>query len=239
MRANERNRQANDFRWRENVADNGDRIQFLQMTSYLQYPYPHEGGNEAHTYLLPALRAVLGPPNKERIIDIGCGNGYVARELLGRGYDVIGLDASQEGIARAQTFFPDRFFVHEVGQPGLPVGFPSGTFDVAISLEVIEHIYDPRGFIDFCAQMLKRRGVLILSTPYHSYLKNLALAVSGKLDNHFTALWDSGHIKFWSRRTLTKLLAERGFVVTEFRGAGRIPGLWKSMLLKAELQERK
>ena len=67
----------------------------------------------------------------------------------------------------------------------------------------------------------------------HGYVKNLALAASGKLDAHFTARWDGGHIKFWSRRTLTTLLTEAGFEPIAFRGAGRWPWLWKSMLIAA------
>ena len=203
------------------------------MTSYIEYPYHTDEGTEAHAYLLPALLDRLGEPNARRILDVGCGNGYVARQLLRLGYDVVGLDASTQGVKRARAFFPDRFFFHEIGQPDLPSGFPGQPFDAAYSLEVIEHVYDPRGFIDFCRTVLKPGGTLILSTPYHSYLKNLALAITGKLDKHFTALWDSGHIKFWSRRTLTQLLTERGFVVTSFSGAGRVPYLWKSMLICA------
>lgn len=72
-----------------------------------------------------------------------------------------------------------------------------------------------------------------MSTPYHSYLKNLALALSGKMDNHFTALWDHGHIKFWSKKTLTLLLREAGFSKVKFFRAGRIPPLAKSMLAVA------
>ena len=59
-------------------------------------------------------------------------------------------------------------------------------------------------------------GEMIISTPYHGYLKNLALAITGKFDRHFTVLWDGGHIKFWSVKTLTKLLNEFGFEVVEF-----------------------
>jgi hypothetical protein len=37
------------------------------------------------------------------------------------------------------------------------------------------------------------------------------------MDNHFTVLWDHGHIKFWSRSTLTKALEETGFKVDAFK----------------------
>ncbi len=72
-----------------------------------------------------------------------------------------------------------------------------------------------------------------MSTPYHGYWKNLAMAVTGKLDAHFTALWDGGHIKFWSMRTLRALLEEAGFVDVEFTLVGRIKPLAKSMIAVA------
>ena len=82
-----------------------------------------------------------------------------------------------------------------------------------------------------CSPQARRRVDLLHAVS--GYLKNCALAISGKLDAHFTALWDGGHIKFWSRRTLTALLQEAGFQVVSFRGAGRCPWLWKSMLIAA------
>ena len=108
-----------------------------------------------------------------------------------------------------------------------------GRCDAVISTEVIEHVFLPRIFARHCYDLLKPDGLLILSTPYHGYLKNLPLAICGKLDRHFTALWDYGHVKFWSRQTLSQLLREVGFQVTEFKGAGRVPYLWKSMVVVA------
>ena len=78
--------------------------------------------------------------------------------------------------------------------------------------------------------LLEPGGTLILSTPFHGYWKNLALALSGKMDAHFTALWDGGHIKFWSERTLRSLLHEAGFVEVGFSRVGRIRPLAKSMV---------
>ena len=50
------------------------------------------------------------------------------------------------------------------------------------------------------------------------------------MDKHFTALWDNGHIKFWSIDTLGELLREAGFVDVRFERVGRIPPLAKSMI---------
>ena len=70
-----------------------------------------------------------------------------------------------------------------------------------------------------------------MTTPYHGYLKNLALSLAGKWDHHHTALWHGGHIKFWSRRSLTKLLTAESFLHQQFLGVGRLPWLWNSMVL--------
>jgi hypothetical protein len=56
------------------------------------------------------------------------------------------------------------------------------------------------------------------------------------MDRHLTALWDGGHIKFWSKQTITTLLNEQGFHKTKFIGCGRLPYLWKSMIIEAKLE---
>lgn len=53
------------------------------------------------------------------------------------------------------------------------------------------------------------------------------------MDAHLTALWDHGHIKFWSMRTLAILLEEAGFCDIRFERVGRIPALAKSMIAVA------
>ncbi len=67
-----------------------------------------------------------------------------------------------------------------------------------ISLEVVEHLYFPRKFARTVYDLLEPGGTAIISTPYHGYWKNLVMALTGTMDAHFTALWDHGHIKFWS-----------------------------------------
>jgi 2-polyprenyl-6-hydroxyphenyl methylase/3-demethylubiquinone-9 3-methyltransferase len=54
------------------------------------------------------------------------------------------------------------------------------------------------------------------------------------MDRHFTALWDYGHIKFWSMITLRELLEETGFIDIKFERAGRVPPLAKSMIAVAK-----
>lgn len=106
--------------------------------------------------------------------------------------------------------------------------------EAVVSTEVVEHLFAPHLLPAFAAQCLAPGGVLIVSTPYHGYIKNLLLAVFGKWDHHHTALWCGSHIKLFSRKTLSRLLEESGFAVQSFHGVGRFPWLWKSMILVAQ-----
>jgi 2-polyprenyl-3-methyl-5-hydroxy-6-metoxy-1,4-benzoquinol methylase len=165
-----------------------------------------------------------------RVLDAGCGNGSLAARVAALGFDVTGFDTSSSGIDQARQAFPDVRFELVSGYEDLR---RLGQFDACMCVEVIEHLYDPRLFTRRIFEVLRPGGWLIVSTPYHGYVKNLALAVTGMMDRHYTALWDGGHIKFWSRATLTQLLVECGFRGVQFEGAGRLPWLWKSMLLIA------
>ena len=184
--------------------------------------------------LLKEIERVLSPlPRGSRILDAGCGNGFIAGELHKRGFTVVGIDVSESGIAICKAAYPDvSFHVASICDETLSTA-TGGEFDAIIAFEVIEHIYSPATFLNNCRNLLKTGGTLIISTPYHGYLKNLVLALTGKMERHFQPTHEGGHIKFWSRKSLLSELRQFEFRVDEFIGIGRIPFLWKSMMVKA------
>lgn len=194
------------------------------------YRYDDNKLNPSHDYLLPAVKGVLA--NKlsscQRIFELGCGNGSVANALSKLGFEITGVDASEEGIAQAHQSYPDMNL--RLGSAYDDLRNQYGHFPIVISLEVVEHLYFPRKFARTVYDLLEPGGTAIISTPYHGYWKNLAMALTGTMDAHFTALWDHGHIKFWSIKTLTLLLQEAGFREISFSRVGRIPFLAKSMI---------
>jgi len=165
-----------------------------------------------------------------RVFDVGCGNGSLIRALASRGWKGIGIDPSKSGVEEANKAGIGEFYVASA-YDDLAGRF--GTFPAVVSLEVVEHVYDPRLYARNVFNLLSPGGLAVISTPYHGYLKNLALAVMGKFDRHHGPLWDHGHIKFWSIGTLTELLKETGFEVLRFHRVGRIPALAKSMIAVA------
>jgi 2-polyprenyl-3-methyl-5-hydroxy-6-metoxy-1,4-benzoquinol methylase len=171
-------------------------------------------------------------------LDVGCGNGFNTGQLLARGGEVIGIDPSKSGIAIARETYPRaRFELLSVDDKPLD-NLQTESFDVVVSTEVIEHLFEPRKFVAGCYAALKPAGRFIVSTPYHGYLKNLSIALFNGWDRHANPLADGGHIKFWSRRTLSALLLEFGFCNLQFRGAGRLPFLWKSMVMAGDRPSR-
>ncbi|MES2267316.1 MAG: methyltransferase domain-containing protein [Bacteroidota bacterium] len=205
------------------------------MSDYKDYGYHSSAITYNFNYVLQPLLNMLDANKNRCILDLGCGNGYLVNHLILLGYNAYGTDASEKGIEIARKQNADRFFVQDLSTGKLPVELQDLNFDTIISTEVIEHLYDPDAFIVFCKQTLAPNGEIILSTPYHGYLKNLVLSVFNKWDTHMNPLWLGGHIKLWSVATLSKVLTNNEFSITTFKGCGRIPYLWKSMLIKARL----
>lgn len=196
------------------------------------YHYSNAEASHTHAYLWePVFREMSSSfpqASSRKVFDLGCGSGAFAAALKRKGFDVCGVDPSATGIASARKAFQELRL--EVGSTEENLASRFGRFDAVISLEVVEHVFAPREFASRTFDLLIPGGVAIISTPYHGYLKNLMLAVTGKLDEHFTALWDYGHIKFWSIRTLGRLLTEAGFENITFLRVGRIPQFAKSMI---------
>jgi len=196
----------------------------------MSYNYHDANPTYANAYLWPSLHnEILGRSwSRKRAIDLGCGNGATCDMLSKCGFDVTGVDTSASGIEQAKTAFP--YVRCEIGSVYEDLVTRFGSFDLVVSLEVVEHCIEPRSFAKTFLSLIAPGGVGFLSTPYHSYLKNVVLAVSGKMDGHFTALWDGGHIKFFSIKTLGTLLQEAGAQQVRFERVGRIPQLAKSMI---------
>jgi 2-polyprenyl-6-hydroxyphenyl methylase/3-demethylubiquinone-9 3-methyltransferase len=201
---------------------------------YLEYQYRNGASNGSHEFLRPGIERGLSVlPEGARVLDIGCGNGSLTAAWAKGEWDVTGVDLSESGIAHAKASYANIAFHRMPAGPELIEHFGEGCFDAIVSAEVVEHLYSPRDLTRSAFRLLKDGGFLILTTPYHGYVKNLALAATGTMDRHWTVLRDCGHIKFWSWKTIRCLLDEAGFITPEFQGAGRLPLLWKSMIVRA------
>jgi 2-polyprenyl-3-methyl-5-hydroxy-6-metoxy-1,4-benzoquinol methylase len=102
--------------------------------------------------------------NCKTVLDIPCGAGAFTKRALGAGLEVHSADC--ENIIK----FPhDKFSIADMNR-ALP--FPDAMFDAVICIDGIEHIERPFDFIKECRRILRKGGVLIVSTPNLSALRS-------------------------------------------------------------------
>ncbi len=196
------------------------------------FGWTHAKAPYSHTYLSEPVFKSVESLNLERIVDIGSGNGMFCAELNRRGKDVVGVEYDKDGFYFSKEAYPDiPFYNLGVQDDPSPIKNEHGTFDAVLCTEVIEHLFKPNQLFEFGNALIKPGGYFIISTPYHGYLKNLTLSLFDKWDSHFHPLKNGGHIKFFSRVTLEKIMESHGLEIVKFEGAGRFPYLWKSMII--------
>jgi 2-polyprenyl-3-methyl-5-hydroxy-6-metoxy-1,4-benzoquinol methylase len=196
------------------------------------YNWEHSGELCHHTYLWPVVESLM-PRENLSVLDVGCGSGFITKRVAELGNEVIGVDASPDGIRLARLEHPGPRFEVGSAYDNLTALAPPEGWDLILGLEIIEHLFSPKRFLENMYRHLRPGGLLILSTPYHGYLKNLALSIVNGWDRHHSVAWECGHIKFFSRRSLAPMLADTNFRCVRFRYAGRLPLLWKSMVCVA------
>lgn len=207
------------------------------MTSPQDETYRYSSAEPAHTsgYLWSPVVDFLRAHGVAKVLDLGCGNGAFSAHLAELGFDVVGCDASTDGIRLARAAC-DRVRYHQISVYDDPAAIGQTEFDAVVALEVIEHLVAPRALLRFARALLRPSGHLVITTPYHGYLKNLAISLVGRWDQHWSPTWDGGHVKFWSPQTLAQILVEERYVPDRFEGAGRFPFFWKSMMVTARPQ---
>ncbi len=208
------------------------------ISSNYEYRYAGSNVGHHHAYLLSPLlemfaQETLSSQQKPRVLDLGCGNGSLSNLIAKHGYEVVGVEESETGFQSARLSFPDCHFI-QASIYDLPYTELGNSFDIVISSEVIEHLLYPR-VSKGCKKMFETKWSFNYNHSLSRLLKNIVLALSGKMDQHFTVLWDGGHVKFFSVATMTALLESEGLANLKFKFAGRILYLWKSMLCSSSI----
>jgi 2-polyprenyl-3-methyl-5-hydroxy-6-metoxy-1,4-benzoquinol methylase len=181
------------------------------------------------------------------ILDLGCYNGRIGSLLRAAGNKVFGMDLSEYALktAHEKGLIPLKADASEV----LP--FKDNTFDVVVAAEIIEHVFNIENFLIEIRRILKKEGSLVLSTPnlasfgrrlYLLFGRNPAIEIGNEQES-------AGHIRYFVKESLFKLLVEHGFEISlfcsdvvNFDNSGKnfsrllakiFPGFGKSLIVKA------
>ncbi len=135
------------------------------------------------------------------LLDIGVGNGFFAEIALQRGWNVYGTELTDETLVHA-------------AQKGINMSkgklenldFEANSFDVVVCIEVIEHVSFPRSFVAEIHALLRKGGVVYLTTPNFNSLSRR------RLKSHYDVINFPNHLSYFTVKTLSKLLTSNGFV---------------------------
>jgi len=174
-----------------------------------------------HNYLITSVNKIINTINTKQLshLDVGCGNGYLTKSISSKFDASLGIDLSDEGIRQSKQYSNDKLNFKNIDTEQLIKD--NLKFDFITSFEVVEHQYLPDIFLNNINKLLKKDGHFLVSTPYHGYLKNLAISLLNKNDWHFNPLWRHGHIKFFSIKTFKKTLNDANFEVIKYSFSGR------------------
>jgi O-antigen biosynthesis protein len=155
------------------------------------------------------LLALVGRP--ERVLDVGCSTGYVAERLQARGATVVGLDLDERAAAQARRFC-EAVHVGDVETMELP--FEPASFDAIVCGDLVEHLRDPRAFLERVRPLLRADGRVVLSTPN---IANWAMRL-GLLFGRFRytewGILDRTHTHLFTRKTLRECLEAAGYRIS-------------------------
>ncbi|PKL92486.1 MAG: hypothetical protein CVV21_01650 [Candidatus Goldiibacteriota bacterium HGW-Goldbacteria-1] len=182
-----------------------------------------------------------------KILDIGCGTGFIGEQLIKKGCKVYGVDYSLEAVKKAKQ----KGIIAVAGDITKKAVFQGIKFDGIILGEIIEHIIDTDAFLQDLKKKLKSGGYVIITTPNLATLGRRLLLLFGKNPHieYYYRADSAGHVKYFVRDTLFDLLKYNGFKIEKFtsdivnfNGSGSVkssvlaglwPGIGRTLIVKA------
>lgn len=158
----------------------------------------------------------------KRVLDVGCSSGYLARPLVEQGCTVVGIE-QDEAAAEAAREVCAEVLVGDVETMVLP--FPSGSFDVVLCGDLIEHLRAPEQFLAGVQPLLRADGRLVLTTPnVANWSVRLGLLL-GRWRYTERGILDRTHLHLFTRSTLVKTLERAGYRLLELDFTVPVPGV--------------
>jgi 2-polyprenyl-6-hydroxyphenyl methylase/3-demethylubiquinone-9 3-methyltransferase len=189
-------------RW---YAADDDPVALLRAESRLRNPW-----------VTARLRERCG--GRARVLDVGCGAGFLSNHLAHEGFAVSGLDASPDSLAVATRHDETRSVQYRKGD-ALALPYANASFDAVCAMDFLEHVEDPAAVVQECSRVLRPGGIFF----FHTFNRNLLawlVVIKGvewfvkntPRDMHILRL-------FIRPNELTTICRERGLDVQELRGS--------------------
>ncbi|PCH92407.1 MAG: hypothetical protein COB85_08175 [Bacteroidetes bacterium] len=159
-----------------------------------------------------------------KILDVGCGIGYFLEQAKKRGWDVYGTEFTSDAVSICEG----KGIKMTKGALNIE-NYQLEDFDVVTSFEVIEHLTNPIEEMDKFSHLLRKGGLLYVTTPnFNSVLRHL-------LKSNYNVISFPEHLLYFTKRTLNRALRKSNFRVMATSSSGLSMSRAKAgMNLKAE-----
>jgi len=159
------------------------------------------------------LKTIEKYKKKGKILDVGCATGFFLELAKSKGWEVYGTEISKFAVKHAK----DKLNLKNVFYGDLKkIKFKENMFDVVTMFDVIEHLRDPKSTLRYTHKLLKKGGLIAVTTPDSGSLVSKLL---GRRWEEFRRARE--HTYFFSRKTLSDMLKKTGFEILKIESAGR------------------
>jgi 2-polyprenyl-3-methyl-5-hydroxy-6-metoxy-1,4-benzoquinol methylase len=148
------------------------------------------------------------------VLDVGCGEGFLAAEIQKCGNRVVGVGELSEPKCRTALC---RYFSLNLENGLAEVANELGpqSFDVVLFQDVLEHLRDPQRVLSACTGLLRRDGRVLVSVPNVANITVRLELLMGRFQYRPRGILDETHVRFYTRRTARQLLEQNGLTVLE------------------------
>ncbi len=174
---------------------------------FVHYPIK-QSKHSSHYY----ARKMVGA--NQEVLDVGCGEGFFAAELLKNGNKVTGIDNRASPVESAVF---ERYLCADLDQGFEPAvqELDGKRFDRVLLLDVLEHLRHPETILQQCHGLVKKEGLVIVSVPNVANVAVRLMLLLGHFDYTERGILDKTHVRFYTRKTARRLLEDNGFEIVE------------------------
>jgi 2-polyprenyl-3-methyl-5-hydroxy-6-metoxy-1,4-benzoquinol methylase len=168
-----------------------------------KYPYEIEVNNVALKLINNFL---MNNSSQLKILDVGCGYGMLLSELSTKykNIDLFGIEKSKEAIKKIPSFV--HLFTADIEDHDDVLNkLNKEKFDLIIFSDVLEHLYDPVNTLNFYSKFIKKNGAIVVTVPNIGNIYSRISLFFGFFNYSETGVMDKTHIRFFTKKTLSKL----------------------------------
>lgn len=150
-----------------------------------------------------------------KVLDVGCSDGAFAAMVRRTGHHVTGVDLIEDPNVHDRV---DLFM-----QADLNAGLPSGgasQYETIVAADILEHVIDPKALLEAMGSRLSADGEIFVSVPNFAHWYPRTRVAVGRFDYDQRGPLDVGHVRFFTRRSFEKLIANAGFTILERQTVG-------------------